>query len=151
MRRIQRTISDFIVDGSAPTVGPGDMVGAAVEVMKRHDANYVVVLEDDRLVGIFTERDYLNRVMAARREPDQTEVRDVMTSDPVTLSSEDCVSYAINQMAVGGFRNVPIVDPDGTFLTVITVRDVIGHLSDLLAEAAGSEEDMQEWTDIGGG
>lgn len=151
MRRIQRTISEIMVEGPAPTVGPTDMVGDAVEVMKKHAANYVVVLEAEKLVGIFTERDYLNRVMAARREPDTLQVQDVMTSEPVTLSPADSVAYAINQMAVGRFRNVPIVDGDGRFRTVITVRDVIGQLSDLLAEAASSDDEMHEWTDIGGG
>ncbi len=121
--------------------------------MKSHGSNYVVVLEEGKLEGIFTERDFLNRVTAARRNPADTELRDVMTSELQTLSSEDCVSYAINQMAVGGFRNIPIVDPDGTFRVVLTVRDVIGHLSDLFSELDGSVEsgDMQEWTDIGGG
>jgi len=153
MQQIQKTISEFIKDGATPSVAPSDTVTAAVDVMRSHGTNYVVILDDAKLVGIFTERDFLNRVTAARRDPGSTEMRDVMTSDLQTLSSSDCISYAINQMAVGGFRNVPIVDPDGTFRVVLTVREVIGHLTELLTEAqVGADAgDMQEWTDIGGG
>lgn len=122
-------------------------------MMKAHGSNYVVVLDDGKLEGIFTERDFLNRVTAARLIPSETLMRDVMTSDPQTLSTEDCVSYAINLMAVGGFRNIPILDPDGTFRVVLTVRDVIGHLSELMSEYQRNADpvEMQEWIDIGGG
>lgn len=154
MRRIQKTISEFIGETppAAPIVATSDTVSKAVEVMRAHKTNYVVVLDGERLEGIFTERDFLNRVTAARRTPAETVMADVMTSEPQTLSSSDCVSYAINQMAVGGFRNIPIVDADGKFRMVLTVHDVVGHLSELLSEVvAPPEPEMQEWIDIGGG
>ena len=78
-----------------------------------------------------------------------------MTPNPVTLRTDDCISYAINKMAVGGFRNVPIVDAGGTPVAMLDTRDVIAHLSDLfdaLAEQRTERgDDDGEWDDIGGG
>ena len=153
MQRIQKTISEFVSEVPVPTVSVDDPVNAAIETMKSADANCVVVLDDDKVAGIFTERDFLNRVTAEQRDPVATPMRDVMTANPQTLRPHDCISYAINRMAVRGFRNVPIVDGDGRAVNLIDVRDVIDHINDLFDEIAesGSGEEGQEWVDIGGG
>lgn len=151
---IQKTIAEFISSQKPPAVSPGDTVAAAVDVMREHKSDCVLVLDDERLVGIFTERDFLNRVTAGKRSPAQTPVADVMTSSPSTLGKTDCISYAINRMAVRGFRNVPIVDGDGRPVSVLTVRDVMGHLHELFDEVEGDQKsrgEWDEWTDLGGG
>ena len=63
----------------------------------------------------------------------------------------DDIAYAINKMAVGGFRNVPLVD-DGKVVAVLNVHDVIGHLFDLFVEVSDRESsELNPWTDVGGG
>jgi len=154
---LDRTIREFMRTGAFARLGPGDTVAAAVELMRSQPAECVAVVEGDRLVGVFTERDFLNRVTAERRQPAATRLAEVMTSAPVTLGPDDPISYAINRMAVGGFRNVPIVDEEGTALAILNVRDVISQLSELFdaLERAGAERatraDGKEWEDIGGG
>ena len=77
-----------------------------------------------------------------------------MTRDPETLCADDCVTYAINMMSVGGFRNIPIVDQDGRPEGVLRVREVVSHLSELVSkEGLGekSPKDGSEWFDVGGG
>ena len=151
--RIEKTIGEFIANRKSPVAAPGDSVVSAVEVMKQSGQSCVLVCEADRLVGIFTERDFLNRIAAAERDPTTTILADVMTSEPGTLTPEDCVTYAINRMAVGGYRNVPIVDRDGRVVANLSVRDVLSHIEDVFAEVDEDDyhESSAEWTDIGGG
>jgi CBS domain-containing protein len=151
---LQKTIKEFIRPGRVPQVGPEDTVATALEIMRAQHAYCVAVIDDGRLVGVFTERDFLNRVTAERRPIEGTRMTEVMTPDPVTLGVDDCISYAINKMAVGGFRNVPILDADGRTVTLLDTRDVIAHLSDLidaLDEQGAERVEDREWTDIGGG
>ncbi len=156
MHVIQKTIGELITPGDLPIVSAQDTVDVATATIQRCKSAAVLVCEGDRLVGIFTERDLLNRVAAVGRKPSETAMADVMTSDPRTLRREDCVTYAVNQMAVFGFTNIPIVDNIGRPVALLGVREVMAHLSALFAvlEDKGSETsefEIDGWVDIGGG
>jgi CBS domain-containing protein len=154
MQRIQKTIDEFLSNAVVPTVSPQQTVSAAVEVMRAQRCDCVIVVEGDTVVGIFTERDLLNRVAAVGGHPASASMREVMTPDPETLRPRDCITYALNRMAVRGFRNVPIVDDQGRLVGLLTVRDVLGHVNEVFDEVtdgAGDEKAMPEWIDIGGG
>ncbi len=152
MREIRKTVSEFIEDVAVPAVGLQDSVADAIAEMKQHPSDCVVVLASGTLVGIFTERDFLTRVTAAKRDPALTKMEEVMTPEPETLRAYDCISYAINRMAVRGYRNIPIVGDAGKPLAVLSVRDVVSHLSELFDEvSASSELPTNAWVDIGGG
>ena len=97
--------------------------------MHEAEADCVLVTVDDRLVGIFTDRDAV--VKAAGKRLDAFHVRDFMTPDPVVLRHDDPIAIAINKMAVGGFRHIPIVE-DGRPTGVVTARDVFHHLAETL-------------------
>ncbi|MCA9524172.1 MAG: CBS domain-containing protein [Myxococcales bacterium] len=155
MARLQRTISEFIGERTAPIVEPTAPIAECVEQMKASGHSCVLVVEGGALVGIFTGRDFVNRVLAERRSVHETSVGEVMTGEPEQFAPSDCISYAINRMAVRGFRNLPIVE-DGRVITALSVHDVIAHLSSVFAEIAeleadASEESMEEWFDTGGG
>lgn len=153
MPEIQRTISEFIATREVPAVRGDDYVVTAVAMMTDRPCDAVAVVEDDRVVGIFTERDFLNRVAAVHLDVRSTRIAEVMTPDPFTLRPRDAITYAINRMALRGFRNIPIVDDDGKPLALLTVRDVVGHLSELFQDLADGDgvETWDEWNDIGGG
>jgi len=152
MGQIRKTVSEFIEDTPLSAVGPEDSIAAAIEVMKRDQSDCVVVLDAGMIVGIFTERDFLNRVTAARRDPAETKMKSAMTPNPEVLRTYDCISYAINRMAVGGFRNVPIIGEQGKPIAVLSVRDVVSHLSELFDEVSPVREPSRSaWVDIGGG
>ncbi len=153
MPKIEETISEFIADRALPSVAPADSVAHALEVMRARGCDAVVVMNVDRMVGIFTERDFLNRVAAPMLDVGATAVEQVMTAEPDTLSPSDSITYAINRMAVRGFRNIPIARPDGSIVAVLTVRDVVAHLSVLFDELRkpNRDDEWQEWTDLGGG
>ncbi|HSQ54609.1 MAG TPA: CBS domain-containing protein, partial [Gemmata sp.] len=90
------------------SVEAADTVADGVEAMRSGGAGCLLVTEFGRVVGIFTERDLLTRVLAPGRSLDIA-IRDVMTARPVSVSPKDPVRTAIRRMQKGGYRNLPIV------------------------------------------
>jgi CBS domain-containing protein len=87
-------------------------VGQACRHMRERKAGSVLVVnEAGKLVGIFTGRDAVRRVLAAGKNED-TKLRDVMTADPVTISSNKSAIEALRIMWDGGFRHIPLMDGD---------------------------------------
>ena len=112
----------------AVCVNPRTSVTDAIALMKRHGMGCVLVEAERRLVGIFTERDVLFRVVGSGLDPSRTPVSQVMTSDPETLTMQDELAWVLNMMAVGGFRHVPIVDDDGRPVAVFSVKHIVERL-----------------------
>jgi len=152
MQRIQRSIADCIAPAKFVALAPTDLVSTAVTDMLETYTSCALVVEDGRLVGIFTGRDFLKRVSAQKRDPKTTALREVMTPDPLALQSHDCVSYAINRMAGQGYRHVPVVDANHRPVSVLDTRLVMTHLIKVFAELEQDNyvEDPN-WIDIGGG
>jgi CBS domain-containing protein len=134
MRRLQKTIQEIGWSREVPRMAGSDPVAKAFAAMSRESVDCVLVMNGDELAGIFTSRDFLNRVAAARADPAKISLDAVMTPAPRTLRPRDGVAYAINWMAVEGFRNVPIVDDRGGVLGVLTVWDVMRHLGEFFDE-----------------
>ena len=101
-------------------------VDEAIQVMHAKGSDCVLVVDDGRLVGIFTDRDAVLKV--AGRPVVRQPIADLMTRDPVILRHDDTIAVAINKMAVGGFRHVPIVK-GGVPVGVVSARDVFRHLA----------------------
>ena len=134
MRRLQKTIQEIGWSREVPRLGGSDPVTKAVMAMSREVHDCVLVMDGDALAGIFTSRDFLDRVAAVRGDPAQLVLSSVMTPEPRTLRPRDPVAYAINWMAIESFRNVPIVDDLGRVLGVLTVWDVMRHLGEFFDE-----------------
>ena len=161
MRRLQKTIEEIGWTRSVPRFAKSDMVGRAFDAMSREAHDCVLIVNpkleqggltaaggDDELVGIFTSRDFLNRVAAVRKDPQQLSLGEVMTATPRTLRPRDGIAFAINWMAVEGFRNVPIVDDAGTILGVLTVWDVMRHLNEVFDEIEATPRQTPPQSDI---
>ncbi|MBX3161595.1 MAG: CBS domain-containing protein [Deltaproteobacteria bacterium] len=134
MRRLQRTIEQIGWSRDVPKLKATDTVAVAFAAMSREVHDCILVVDGGELAGIFTSRDFLNRVAAVRADPAALALGAVMTPSPRALRPRDPVSFAINWMAVEGFRNVPIVDDLGTVLGVLTVWDVMRHLGEMFDE-----------------
>jgi CBS domain-containing protein len=104
---------------------------AAIQVMHDTGIDCVLVTDDDRLVGIFTDRDAVLKI--AGRPAGPVPISDVMTRDPVVLRHDDPIAVAIHKMAVGGFRHIPIVDGVGLPTGVVSARDVFRHIAETMA------------------
>jgi CBS domain-containing protein len=113
----------------ALSVNPGDPVFLAIHTMRNQNAECVLVRDDDqKIVGILTERDILFKAAGANRDLMALAVKDIMTPDPVILREDDTIAIALHKMAVGGFRHIPYVDKDGTTL-MVSVQDVFHHVA----------------------
>ena len=92
------------------TVRPGDLVSDCVKRMYDEDVGALAVIDDGGLVGIFTERDALYRVLQARRDPTATTVFEVMTRDPEIVSPRLKVIDALRMVNEQRFRHLPLSD-----------------------------------------
>jgi CBS domain-containing protein len=121
-----RKIIPDIIDEQVLASLPGDSsIRDVGRYMVDHGVGSVLVMEDEKLKGIFTERDALKIFVATRRNPDQTNVADVMTGDPQTISPDASPEDALQRMTEGNFRHMPVVDDGGNVLGVISQRDLI--------------------------
>jgi CBS domain-containing protein len=108
------------------SVAPQATVREVLELLKEHQDGSVVVCRDEKLVGIFTERDAL-RLMAAEKNLD-VPLEQVMTSDVVTISNTDTVKTAITKMSKGGYRRLPVIDLDGRPVGMLKVSSILHYL-----------------------
>lgn len=120
---------------STTCVPPTATIREAIESMKEHRVGYVLVQAKGKLVGIFTERDVLMKIVLQGHDIDDLRVESVMTADPEFLSPDDRISFALNKMSVGGFRHIPIVDREGRPLGAVSMRNVVDFMVDLFAPA----------------
>jgi CBS domain-containing protein len=130
-----------IVAGRPPvTVSRNATVVDAARQMKQRNVGSVLVVDGDRLAGIFTERDALFRVLAAARDPATTTLGDVMTPQPQTMHPDEPFVRALRVMHEGKFRHLPVVE-FGRPLGVVSVRDA---LDDDLVELRWDLEQREE-------
>jgi CBS domain-containing protein len=115
-------------------LGPAHTVTDAMRAMKGEHRGCVLITEDGTpaaaVIGIFTERDVLFRIVDGGRNPAVLALGDVMTPEPECLEDGQTVAEVLNQMSVGGFRHVPIVDHQRRPTSVVSVRDVVQYLVD---------------------
>jgi CBS domain-containing protein len=99
--------------------------------MVQREIGAVLVERDARAVGIFTERDVLRRVVLRGLDQGRP-VSEVMTRDPEALGADDSIAFALNRMIVGGYRHLPIVDDQGKPGAVLSLREVVSFIVELL-------------------
>ena len=135
-------IPDAVNEQSLIAVTPGESVRAVVRLMtERHIGAVPVVDADGALVGIFTERDVMCRVVDRDLDPAATTIGQVMTAGPETAAPDWPILKALEHMAAGGYRHLPVVD-GGRLLAIVSIRDlyaaVTGKLEDdILALSSG--------------
>jgi CBS domain-containing protein len=119
-----RSIRGIVAKQTPITAGKAVYVTAAARLMKQHNIGALLVLDDTRLIGIFTERDALFRVLAAGLDPASTRVEDVMTRQPQTIHPDEPFVRALRVMHEGKFRHLPVVEYDRP-LGMVSVRDAL--------------------------
>lgn len=130
-----RLVRDIMEDRPALTLPPAATVLVAAQQMAERGTGAVMVVESERLLGIFTERDALFRVIARGLDPATTCVADVMTREPRTVAPRDSYGYALVLMQEGGFRHAPVVE-DGRVVGIVSSRNAMDpELEDFVAEA----------------
>lgn len=111
----------------------------AMRGMQQQQTGCALITEDGtaktRLIGVFTERDVLFRIVDRGRNPTSLPLSEVMTTDPEVLPTDASIAWVLNKMAVGGFRHVPVVDEGGCPTGVVSVRDVVHFLVEFFPSA----------------
>jgi CBS domain-containing protein len=105
-------------------------VGEAVQCMQKNKIGSVVVTKNGKLEGIITERDILMKVIGLIDDWKNTSVSEIMTPNPQCLMPQDEIAYVLNNMHVGGYRHVPIVNEDDVPISMISIKDVVSWLLD---------------------
>jgi CBS domain-containing protein len=110
-------------------------VSQAAQEMNRRKVGSVLVMEGGRLIGIFTERDVLWRVVAAGLDPKTTLLSQVMTRNPITVGPDTPIQRVMNVFTEKRFRHLPVVD-DGRLLGLISIGDVLRWAADVHRQEA---------------
>ena len=109
------------------SVGPDDSVYHALELMAEKNIGAVLVMENNRMAGIFSERDYARKGILMGRASKDTIIRDVMTSKLITVTSTDKLEAAMVIMSDKHIRHLPVVD-EGELTGIISINDVVSAI-----------------------
>jgi CBS domain-containing protein len=137
-----RLIKDVVKNQAILTMAPGASVREAARQMKLRRVGAVMVVEGGKLVGIFTERDGLFRVLADGRDPEATTLAAVMTANPATITPDRKLGHALHMMNDSGFRHLPVVE-NGSPIGMVSIRDALG------SELANFEREVVAKAELG--
>lgn len=111
-------------------IRPEQSVAEAVALMRQQRVGCILICrDDDQLLGVFTERDLLRRVLAEGL-PLSVPVALCMTRDPVVVHPKDSLAVAVRRMEEGGYRHLPVVDSAGRPLGVLSVKRIVHYLAE---------------------
>lgn len=124
----------YIMKKDLFSVSPNSTVREASNLMKEKNNGLVLVFSNDKLVGLFSERDLLNRVFAKDLDLDQTKVEDVMTKKIITSTEEDNIYLTLKTMKKHNIRHLPILNSDNNCVGIVSIKDIVESLKTLLDE-----------------
>ena len=126
------------------TAPPETTVSKAAELMARRKVGAVMVVENQSLVGIFTERDAVFRVIARGCDPQTTRLADVMTTAPQTVDPDKSFGYALLLMYENGFRHVPVIE-NGKLIGIVSARNALDpDLEEFVSESERRKQILRE-------
>lgn len=104
----------------------------AINLFNDKDVGCVLVVDEKtkKLIGVFTERDVIRKIINKGLDVQKESVEKYMTRKPDSLYLSDPIAYALNRMAAGGYRHVPLVDEKDHPVGFLSIRDIIDHLAD---------------------
>jgi CBS domain-containing protein len=121
----------FLKPGKPVTLPPTATVADAMQIMLAQNIGALLIVSDDkRLLGIFSERDLLTKIAGIEPDYATKPVEKYMTPNPETVKPTDSLSFALHKMDVGGYRHLPVMK-DGCPLGMISVRDMLRYITHL--------------------
>jgi CBS domain-containing protein len=111
-----------------PSVAPNTPVKDVIEKMKASRSGCALVVENGKLVGIFTEHDVLHRLFGTNAIALHAPVSELMSPNPEALRESDSVATALNKMSIGRYRHIPVAGNDGSF-TVTSIKSVLKYIA----------------------
>ncbi len=137
---VERALLEDHLDALAPktavTCSPDTTVGDVLKLMVEKSIGAVMVVDDGKYTGIFSERDVLLKLSSDSSEDYHSKpISEFMTQNPETLEITSKVAFAVQRMDLGGYRHVPVVDTEGKSAGVISVRDILRYLTDRMTSS----------------
>lgn len=126
------TLREMIADRKPITVTAARSVWYAAKLMASKHVGAVLVVNGERLLGILTKRDILNRIIVFKLDPASVKVSEIMTPDPLSLEPELLSCHAMTLMTNGGFCHTPVVER-GKVIGVVSLQDTVNDELDELA------------------
>jgi len=134
----RKIVPDIVERSSIATMPATDTILEAAKIMaNKNIAAMIVVDENSHIIGIVTERDMTQRVIAQGIDPATTSIGDIMTANPDTLSPDDSARDALELMQSRKYRHLPVND-EGKCVAVVSIRDLYAAVKEAL------EEDIRE-------
>ena len=129
------TVMDIVRDRRVFSIDADKTALEAARFMMEHNIGALPVMRDAKLVGIFSERDVTNRVVAAGRTPGTTRVAEVMTSNPRTVDADETLEDCLFLMKEFNFRHVVVVS-GGDLRGLVSLRDILMKVAAIQARVA---------------
>ena len=122
-------VNDILKTKSNTTfsITPDTIVYEALEIMVEKNVSALVVLENGKLVGIFTERDYARKVILQGKSSKETQIGEIMTEDLITVSPDSSVDDCMRLMTSRFIRHLPVV-ADDNLVGIISIGDVVKYI-----------------------
>jgi CBS domain-containing protein len=134
-----KIVPDIVDNQTLYTLPPDSTCRDAAKMMDANKISAVLVITDERLQGIITERDLTAKVLAAGLDPDATRLESVMTSNPDVLAPGDPPQDALELMRIRGYRHLPVLDEDN-IVGMVSIRDLYAAAKEQLEEDVRQRE-----------
>ena len=125
-----QAVQSFIQSHERPVhaVSPNQTVWEALEVMARHNIGAVLVVDEGKMVGIFSERDYARRVELKGLETKATRIAEVMTSKFISISPSSKMDDCMQIMTERRVRHLPVINENNQILGLVSIGDVVSEM-----------------------
>lgn len=123
-----KTLKQLVEGKALNTVSPKQSVLHALKIMAERDVGALVVLDGQRLAGMFSERDYARKVILQGKVSVYTKVSDVMTDKVVSVTMDHTIEQCMAIMSENNFRHLPVLDEKGLAVGIISIRDILNEM-----------------------
>lgn len=112
------------------SISPDTTVYEALEVLVNRNVGALLVTDGEQVLGIFSERDYARRVILKGRSSRETQIREIMTENPITMSEDASIEDCMVKMTDKHIRHLPITDEKGRLVGVVSIGDLVKFIID---------------------
>jgi CBS domain-containing protein len=123
-----KTLKQLVEGKALNTVSPKHSVLHALKIMAEYDVGALVVLDGQRLAGMFSERDYARKVILQGKVSVYTKVSEVMTDKVVSVTMDHTIEQCMAIMSEKNFRHLPVLDEKGFAVGIISIRDILNEM-----------------------
>ncbi len=110
-------------------IPPTTTVGEALTIMVEQGIGCILIVKEEKLVGIFSERDALLRLGILASEKSELPISEFMTAHPAMISTHDKIAFALHKMDLGGYRHLPLMEGDKP-VSLISIRDLLKYITE---------------------